>query len=849
MAVTTILTNKGTSIINKAIADGAKCVISRVITSTHYENVPTDLSSKAPHWWDGVEGTVTGLSLVNASLDVKVHWEAQQDAQPVKSIGIMVKRADADKDYLLYAESYSNTALSLAHALAKIFSLPINAPAETFDAIGNTLTNEMNEDMSNLGASLYYDSNTKRIELKNTSDAVISSIDATAFIKDASAYYTKSETDTQISSAITALNLGAAAQKGVDTSIGDASSSNLPTSYAVKAYVDAHSGGGGENDEIDEFTTPLMLKAVADNSTVAFSGEGYEISYDNETWTTYTANDVINLNEGECVYFKTTTSKSYDTSTAVGRFTLSGSIEGYGNTFSLMFTDFTNHEAIGGDCFNSLFKDCASLIRAPQLYATTIEGATCCRYMFKGTNIKELTLRNLRWSPSPCVGMVSGCKNLKLFLLCREGNFRRGNAFEICGQHDLIDIYTYLNDPYLFSSGYESNFVANFYLLGGVAETLDEVSPFYIESQERYNTLTIEDSRKFPHIVYSLNDGATWEPLGSKKTFYLTSGQRMYFKTADRTKWSFPMKFSCDKEYSVGGNAASLIGGDLTKKILSSLGWRAVFGGTKRSVPPIKYPSILSGRYLSAIEYGSSFIEDAMFKRGFAQGTQFEYTPTLPKLTFNSMYNGEYVGFSLSDMFLGASITESPRLVLEDTSTPRFIKLLNTFKNCVNLKKVVISVPQVDFTQQSVWDTSNWLENVSANGIVYINHYVPLTADSVSGLPTGWERRDFMEGGEFYEKFTISGNGSGGLVVNDTEITASSKPYLLDGIRLVIDSNGDVKGLSCDGDATVEAVYTSSGTSTRLSGILSYGIPLDFGSPITPADGDTLIISAKTQPS
>ena len=226
MATTTILTNKGTSIINKSITDGAKCVISRVVTSTHYENVPTDLSSKAPHWWDGAEGTVTGLSLVNASLDVKVHWDAQLDAQPVKSIGIMVKRADADKDYLLYAESYSNNALSLAHALDRIFSLPINASAETFDAIGNTLTNEMNDaigsgggggsvdtsnlgsslyfdryhclielrntreeaissiDTSNLGSSLYYEPSTKRIELKNGGNGVISSIDATAFIKD-----------------------------------------------------------------------------------------------------------------------------------------------------------------------------------------------------------------------------------------------------------------------------------------------------------------------------------------------------------------------------------------------------------------------------------------------------------------------------------------------------------------------------------------------------------------------------------------------------------------------------------------------------------------------------------------
>lgn len=192
MATTTILTNKGTSIINKAITDGAKCVISRVVTSTHYENVPTDLSSKAPHWWDGAEGTVTGLSLVNTSLDVKVHWEAQQDAQPVKSIGLMVKREGADKDYLLYAESYSNNALSLAHAFDKIFSLPINAPAETFDAIGNTMNAEVNNaigsgggiDTSNLGSSLFYDSEAKQLELINTTGEVISGIDATAFIKD-----------------------------------------------------------------------------------------------------------------------------------------------------------------------------------------------------------------------------------------------------------------------------------------------------------------------------------------------------------------------------------------------------------------------------------------------------------------------------------------------------------------------------------------------------------------------------------------------------------------------------------------------------------------------------------------
>ena len=225
MATTTILTNKGTSIIDKAITDGAKCVISRVVTSTHYENVPTDLAAKAPYWWDGAEGTVTGLSLVNTSLDVKVHWDARQDAQPVKSIGLMVKREGAEKDYLLYAESYSNTAVTLEHAFDKIVSLPINAPAEAFDAIGNTMNAEVNNaigsggggsvDTSNLGSSLnydrdamqlelrntngevissvltnnvgtslYYASEARQIELRNTTGEVISGIDATAFIKD-----------------------------------------------------------------------------------------------------------------------------------------------------------------------------------------------------------------------------------------------------------------------------------------------------------------------------------------------------------------------------------------------------------------------------------------------------------------------------------------------------------------------------------------------------------------------------------------------------------------------------------------------------------------------------------------
>lgn len=308
MATTTILTNKGASIIQKAVADNAKCVITRVITSTHYENLPVELAAKSPFWWDGAEGTVTGLSLVNSSLDVKAHWNSNVTAQPIKSIGLMVKRVGDAKDYLLYAESYSNSAVQLDNAYDKIVSLPINAPVSAFTAIGNTMNAELNGeiaeiggDMLGLGASIAYDGDNTLIQLKNSEGEVLSSIDASAFVIDgmvdsvavvdgylvitfntaagksdisipvtdffdASQYYTKTETDTQISSAIKDatitikknssdttnpfsftlnqasnaemnIGLGGAAVKDVDTSIDAQSDANLPTSGAVKNYV------------------------------------------------------------------------------------------------------------------------------------------------------------------------------------------------------------------------------------------------------------------------------------------------------------------------------------------------------------------------------------------------------------------------------------------------------------------------------------------------------------------------------------------------------------------------------------------------------------------------------------
>ena len=119
-----------------------------------------------------------------------------------------MKAQGDDRAHILYAVSDGNTAIALNRPYTCDYEIPINVSSDTIEDVGSAPVPGLED------------------------------------------YYTKTETDTAIGNAITALNLGAASQKGVDTSIGDVSSSNLPTSDAVKAYVDAHSGGGGDTSNL-----------------------------------------------------------------------------------------------------------------------------------------------------------------------------------------------------------------------------------------------------------------------------------------------------------------------------------------------------------------------------------------------------------------------------------------------------------------------------------------------------------------------------------------------------------------------------------------------------------------------
>lgn len=198
-----VITNRGVGIVRSAANRHEKCEIVDAVSSTHFENTANELATKPLEWFDGVVGTITMVRAGNGSLKVSVSFPATSYAQPLKSVGIRVKAQGDDRAHVLYAVSDGNTAIALNRPYTCDYEIPINVSSDTIEDVGSAPVPGLED------------------------------------------YYTKTETDTAIGNAITALNLGAASQKGVDTSIGDASSSNLPTSDAVKAYVDAHSGGGG----------------------------------------------------------------------------------------------------------------------------------------------------------------------------------------------------------------------------------------------------------------------------------------------------------------------------------------------------------------------------------------------------------------------------------------------------------------------------------------------------------------------------------------------------------------------------------------------------------------------------
>ena len=155
---------------------------------------------------------------------------------------------------------------------------------------------------------------------------------------------------------------------------------------------------GGETTkpqvESDDPSKPLMFKSLEDGSTVYLTNNAtyntYEISYDNESWSSYSFGTVITLNKDEKVYFRCTSFSLPIPGSSNVRFFMSGKLEAYNNVNSMRSVNFESITTLTDQyIFEFMFLNCSALYRAPLLPATTIS-FKCYHYMFSGcTNLTE----------------------------------------------------------------------------------------------------------------------------------------------------------------------------------------------------------------------------------------------------------------------------------------------------------------------------------------------------------------------------------------------------------------------------------------------------------------------------
>ena len=174
----TVLTNRGVSVVRAAQSKFKTVSVVDCLTSSHWENTANELATKPFSWYDGVVGQVKSVKSGGNHLKVQIEFPQTKDRQPLKSIGIRIKADDDDRLYVLYAESDSNSAVTLGSSCVCEYDLPINVPVATIEPEGDY------PDPEACGSSIEYDSNAKKIIMKNAEGEVLSSIDATAFVKD-----------------------------------------------------------------------------------------------------------------------------------------------------------------------------------------------------------------------------------------------------------------------------------------------------------------------------------------------------------------------------------------------------------------------------------------------------------------------------------------------------------------------------------------------------------------------------------------------------------------------------------------------------------------------------------------
>ena len=137
MSRVSVITNRGVSVVRSAQSKFKTVSIVGAVSSTHFENTANELATRAGEWWDGATGTITMVRAGNGSLKVSVSFPATSYAQPLKSVGILVKAQGDERAHILYAVSDGNTAIALNRPYTCDYEIPINVSSDTIEDVGD----------------------------------------------------------------------------------------------------------------------------------------------------------------------------------------------------------------------------------------------------------------------------------------------------------------------------------------------------------------------------------------------------------------------------------------------------------------------------------------------------------------------------------------------------------------------------------------------------------------------------------------------------------------------------------------------------------------------------------------
>ena len=169
---------------------------------------------------------------------------------------------------------------------------------------------------------------------------------------------------------------------------------------------------------VDDPNKPLMLRAIANNSSVTLTNNGtlsntYQTSTNGTDWTDYTLGTEISLNKRESVYFRCSNHPTTQSNSDYVQFAMTGKVEAWHNAYSMISSSFTDTGAsVGNYGMRLLFRGCTALTKAPLLLNALAD--YCYSFMFQGcTSLTQAPSLPATTLATKCyLSMFSGCTSL-----------------------------------------------------------------------------------------------------------------------------------------------------------------------------------------------------------------------------------------------------------------------------------------------------------------------------------------------------------------------------------------------------------------------------------------------------